>query len=150
MPATRQARTAAAAGIGFLGVNATAAVGSVDPLINASVGPNSLVNVTGNVDINADSVGSTSAQPLGFALSGTGLALGASVALATLTPSVTADIGNGSTVVSTLGNVTVQAPHNYNPSTSPPTPYGLPIRSMPRPSVDPVGSQRHSPGRSPS
>jgi hypothetical protein len=114
---------AAQGGVGIVAINATAAVASVTPQVPASAGPNSLVNSVGDVTIDASSGGSTNAQAFGISLS-TGLALGASVALATLTPSVTASIGSGSTVVSTLGNVTVEALHNQNAGSSPPTPVG--------------------------
>ena len=76
-----------------------------------------------DVNVKANSLTVTTSNAFGIAVS-TGAALGASIAVTLLTPTITASVGAGSTVASSAGNVTIQALHNYTPDSSP-NPVGL-------------------------
>ena len=108
---------AASAGLLGLAANAAAAVADDNPIITASVGPGATINLTGDANIDASSAGDAEANATGVAVS-TGGVLGLAIAIATLTPSVTAGLDADSSLFTT-GNVTVMALNNYDESGNP-------------------------------
>ncbi len=97
--------SAVTGGIGAVAVNLADA--EVTPRIQASIGANSQVLVGQNVNVSAGSLEESSANVSGVQVAG--LAVGVSLANATLAPTVEAFIDSGAQVVSTGGGVSVSA-----------------------------------------
>ncbi|MDD4600778.1 MAG: hypothetical protein PHQ46_06940, partial [Negativicutes bacterium] len=95
---------AGAAGLGAgAGANATA---KVAPISEAFIGNNAKIKTSGNVSVNATGQGTADADALGISVGA--LSVGASIAKAENTPTVTAGIGSGGTL-NVGGNLAVTA-----------------------------------------
>ncbi len=103
------------AGLGFA-LNGAVSIATVDPIVTASLGGGSTVNVVNNVGVVANSQGTPNAQAFGVTVS-EGVAIGVSLAQATLTPTLSASLGGN--VTSATGNVTVESLQNWTAGGSP-------------------------------
>ena len=97
--------SAVTGGVGAVAVNVADA--EVTPHIRASIGANSHVLVGQNVTVSAGSLEESNANVSGVQVAG--LAVGVSLANATLAPTITSFIDSGSQVTSTGGSVSVSA-----------------------------------------
>ncbi len=104
---------AVSAGAG-VAINGSVATANVDPTVEAYVGAGGQVTASRDITIDARSEASVGADALGASLSAGG-GLGASVAVATMAPDVSAYVGQNATVAA--GNdLTVRARSNYGKS----------------------------------
>ena len=97
--------SAVTAGVGAVAVNVADA--EITPKIQASIGSSSKVLVGQNVAVSAGSVEASNANVSG--VQGAGIAVGVSLANATLAPTVVAYIDSGAQVASTGGGISVSA-----------------------------------------
>ncbi len=97
--------SAVSGGIGSVAVNV--ADSEISPQIQASIGSSSHVRVGQNVTVSAGSLEGSNANVSGVQVAG--LAVGVSLANATLAPTITSFIDSGSQVISTGGGVSVSA-----------------------------------------
>ena len=104
--------TAAAGGI--VSGQGSVADASVTPVIDAYIDDRAALDVTGSVLVSAESEGSANADSNGISVGG--LAIGVSLAEATVRPNVDSHIDADADVVAD-GDVTVRALHNYRQST---------------------------------
>jgi hypothetical protein len=106
---------AVSAGIGA--ITANFAFVNVAPLVSASIGNGAEITVTGDVSVTGAATDNVDASVQGVAAGG--LAVGASLASASVTPTVDAYVGAGAAVKG--GSITLQALQNYDRSGSPVT-----------------------------
>jgi len=104
---------AVSAGAGFA-ANGSVATAKVDPTVQAYIGAGGDVTADGDITVEARSEAQASADALGVSLSAGG-GLGASVALATMVPDISAYIGQNATV-SAGNDLTVRSRSNYDKS----------------------------------
>ena len=98
--------------IGGIGINSQT---TVSPTTQASIGNNTsaaAVRVSGNISVTSQTTDNASATGAGGAFGV--IALGVTSATATLTPTVTAFLGNSSSLTSTAGSISLTALHNYD------------------------------------
>ena len=94
-------------GVAGLGINVVSLSASDTPAVQASLGANSNVTTQQGITVGATSNDNVSASATGVQAGG--VAVGATLATATMTPTVNAFIGSGAQVTSAHGAVTVQA-----------------------------------------
>ena len=111
---TAEAHTAAVeAGLGGGAADASVAAVTVDPGVHAVIGDDADILVSGDVAVNSRMEGDATSEAQGVAVGPTIGALGASVAMASLLPEISADIGEGASVIA--GNdVTLRSASNYD------------------------------------
>jgi len=110
---TAAANTTAGSG-GFVSAGGTQATVSVTPTVTSAIGSNSkLQNISGSVNVTAESA-QAEGDATAAAFGGGVVQIGVATANGTVTPTVSAAIGSGTTIVAG-GNVVVSASSGYTP-----------------------------------
>ena len=96
---------------GYLGANGTVAIGRIEPIVSATVDATSTVGVDGDITVQSLSTGNADANTLGASVGA--LAIGASVSITSVSPTITTQVGAG-TNLDAGDTITVQSLHNYD------------------------------------